>query len=70
MLIYIFKLFLLAPRDIAEHINDEEEAEHSIQLEDDEDEDEVYSNAPEEENDEDEEDLEESGMIVLTFFLY
>ena len=65
----LFKLFLLAPREIAEYINDEDAADHIVHLEDeDEDEDGVDNIDPEVENYEVEERLEESGM--MTFLLY
>ena len=70
----LIKLFLLAPSEIEEHINnEEEEVDRSIPLEDeDEDEDELDTYAPELENYEYEENREESGMVFkeLMFFIY
>ena len=64
---------MLAPSEIAERINNEEEGYPSIQLEDEDvDEYELDTNTPEVENYEDEEMREQSGMIfkVLTYFNY
>ena len=69
----LITLFLIAPSEVAEHIDSEEEGDPSIQLEDEnEDEDELDTYAPELENDEYEENREESGMVfkVLMFFTY
>ena len=64
---------MLAPSEIAERINNEEEGDPNIQLEDEDvDEYELDTNTSEVENDEDEEIRIQSGMIfkVLTYFNY
>ena len=69
----LIKLFLLAPSEFSEYINNEEDSDRSIQLEDEDvDENELDAYIPELENDEYEENREESGMVFkeLMFFIY